>query len=103
MRSREDLHTLLESIPGLAKVYFKPPSNVKLEFPCVIYKRHTMNANYADNTKFHHSQSYQITLIYKDPDSQLPRILYDTLEFCTPNTPTYVSDGLYHDVFTVYW
>ena len=103
MRDRLELHEKLVAILGTRNVYYQPPVNVKLSYPCIVYKRNTMDAGYADNSKFVTGQRYQITIIYSDPDSALPENLFKALDFCSPNTPTYVSDNLYHDVFTVYW
>lgn len=103
MRDRLLLHEKLVGILGSRNVYFQPPVNIKLSYPCIVYKRNVIDAEYADNSKFMKSQSYQVTLIYSDPDSTLPEKLFTSLDFCSANTPTYVADNLYHDVFTVYW
>lgn len=103
MRDRLLLHEKLVGILGSRNVYFQPPVNIKLSYPCIVYKRNVIDAEYADNSKFMKSQSYQVTLIYSDPDSALPEKLFTSLDFCSANTPTYVTDNLYHDVFTVYW
>lgn len=103
MRSRLDLHEKLVDILGSRNVYFQPPATVKMQYPCIIYKRNVMDASYADNSKYSKSQNYMITVVYKDPDSDLSERLFSSFDFCSPNTPTYVADNLYHDVFTIYW
>ena len=103
MRSRIDLQTKLETILGSRYVYFQPPPSVKMQYPCIIYKKNVMDAMYADNSKYGKSQNYTITVVYKDPDSDLPDKVFSSFDFCSPNTPTYVADNLYHDVFTIYW
>lgn len=103
MHDRLSLHEKLVEILGSRNVYFQPPASVKLSYPCIVYKRHILDAEYADNSKFMKSQSYQITVIYSDPDSSLPENIFKALDFCSANTPTYVADNLYHDVFIVYW
>ena len=103
MRSRFDLHEKLVEILGSRNVYFKPPATAKMSYPCFVYKKHTLEAENADNSKYLVGQKYQVTIIYSDPDSQLPEKFFKEFRFCTTNTPTYVSDNLYHDVFTIYW
>ena len=103
MRSRVDLQTKLETILGSRNVYFQPPASAKIQYPCIIYKKNVMDAMYADNYKYGKSQNYTITVVYKDPDSDLPDKVFSSFDFCSPNTPTYVADNLYHDVFTIYW
>ena len=103
MRSRVDLQTKLETILGSRNVYCQPPASTKIQYPCIIYKKNVMDAMYADNCKYGKSQNYTITVVYKDPDSDLPDKVFSSFDFCSPNTPTYVADNLYHDVFTIYW
>lgn len=103
MRSRLDLHEKLVEILGSRNVYFQPPATTKMQYPCIIYKRNVMDAAYANNSKYIKSQNYMITVVYKDPDSDLSERLFSSFDFCSPNTPTYVADNLYHDVFTIYW
>ena len=37
-KQRSDFQTVLESIPGVEKVYFQPPESVKLVYPCILYE-----------------------------------------------------------------
>ena len=103
MRSRLDLHEKLIGILGSDHVYFQPPPTAKMQYPCIIYKKNVMDAVYANNKKYGKSQNYTITAVYKNPDSDLSERLFSSFDFCSPNTPTYVADNLYHDVFTIYW
>ena len=52
MRSRLDLHEKLVEILGSRNVYFQPPATVKMQYPCIIYKRNVMDAAYANNSKY---------------------------------------------------
>ena len=103
MRSRLELHEKLVNVLGSRNVYFQPPASVKMQYPCIIYKKNVMDAMYANNSKYSRSQNYTVTVVYKDPDSDLSERLFSSFDFCSPNTPTYIADNLYHDVFTIYW
>ena len=76
---RLTLQTLLESLfeeDVTARVYFQPPQNVKMQYPCIVYERDGGDSKYADNVKYRHTKRYQVTVIDRDPDS----ILSDKVE-----------------------
>lgn len=50
-------------------VYFQPPSNIKLSYPCIVYSKSRDNASYASNDIYYEKDVYSITLMEKDPDS----------------------------------
>lgn len=100
MLSRLNLQTILEAIPGVKKVYFQPPENIKLIYPCIIYDLNSMHPTYADSKKYLVHKSYKITVIDRDPDSTIPDKV-STLPYCSFNR-YYVADNLNHYVFTIY-
>lgn len=72
MGQRLELQTKLENILESSNVYFQPPANIMLEYPCIIYKRDYTKTIFADNNPYHHRKRYQITIIDKNPDSEIP-------------------------------
>ena len=52
MGLRVDLHNTLQEIMGDNKVYFQPPENVIMEYPCIRYSRSNGNTRFADNTSY---------------------------------------------------
>lgn len=101
MGSRLDLHTILTNLLGSTYVYFQPPESIKLEYPCIVYKKDKLEAKYANDQKYTHSTRYQVTTITRDPDSQLPGSVFD-LPLCD-HERNFVSEGLIHDVFILYY
>lgn len=99
MGLRLDLQELLEDVT--ANVYFQPPTNVKLVYPCIIYKRDDEDAKYAGNTLYKHTKRYQVTVIDRDPDSTLPDTVRN-LPLCSFDRH-FTADGLNHDVFNLYF
>ena len=84
-----------------AKVYFQPPEKTKMVYPCIKYQRNNLYYLYADNKPYMNEDRYQVTVISSDPDcplvrevSMLPYTSYDR---------QYIGDGLYHDVFEIYY
>lgn len=99
MAPRLELQSKLEAVLGTDKVYFQPPASVTLTYPCIVYKRSGIKSLFGDNIPYFLSKEYTLTVIYKDPDSdlvdkvaQLPKCKLDR---------TFTSDNLYHAVFTI--
>lgn len=97
---RLELHELLCQVLGSRNVYFQPPESVKMKYPAIKYNRDKINNTSADNITYKQDVSYVITVIDRDPDSeivervsQIPHIVHDR---------HYVADNLNHDVYTLY-
>jgi hypothetical protein len=95
------LQSLLESLLGTDKVYFQPPNNIEMAYPCIVYSRDAADTRFADNNPYHNTTRYQITVIDRDPDSEvvekiaaLPMASYQRF---------FVAENLNHDVYTVYF
>jgi hypothetical protein len=99
MGLRLNLQSLLEEITD--NVYFQPPTNVKLVYPCIIYKRDFADTQFADNTPYAHKRRYMITVIDQNPDSEIPGKVAE-LPMSLFNR-FYTVDNLNHDVFSVYF
>lgn len=99
MASRLLLQTLLESITE--NVYFQPPINIQMRYPCIVYARSNSQSEFADNRPYAHTKQYQVTVIARNPDSDLPDIVED-LPLCS-FTRYFASDNLNHYVFNLYF
>ena len=82
-------------------VYFQPPESAKLTYPCIIYELSKFYTAKADNSLYMLKPKYTVTIVDKDPDSQLP---YRLIEFplCSFDRH-FVSDNLHHWVFGIYY
>lgn len=98
-RPRTELQTLLETI--CPRVYYQPPSNMQLKYPCIIYVRNKIVNNAANNQAYLRRTRYTLTLIDKNPESAYLESL-ENLNYCS-HTRNFVSDNLNHDVFDIYW
>ena len=101
MADRLELQALLEDVLGSENVYFDPPENVKMNYPAIKYSRSKIDNTFANNSVYKQDLRYEVIAIYKDPDSDLP-LKISRLPKCKHDRP-YVSDNLYHDVFTLYF
>ena len=80
-------------------VYFQPPGEQSMKYDCIVYERSGLGSDHADNAPYLHRDQYEVTAIYRDPDSQIPRKIVD-LPACR-HTRHFTYDNLHHDVFTI--
>jgi hypothetical protein len=101
MSHRTELQTILENLLGSRNVYFQPPENLKMQYDCIRYSRDKIDKKFANNDTYNLHDRYQVTIIYRNPDSDLPYKLA-MLPMCTHDRH-YTADNLNHDVFTLYY
>jgi len=99
---RLKLHNKLCEILGSNHVYYQPPESVKMVYPCIVYHRNTTRKFNADNKKYLSYDSYDVTFICKDPDSDIPDAIEDGFSMIRRET-RYTAEGLYHDPFYLYY
>lgn len=99
MAPRLQLHQLLEAITD--NVYFQPPTNVQLKYPCIIYNRDFADTKFADDQPYKHTLRYMVTIIDRDPDSVIPSKVA-SIPMCLFNR-FYTADNLNHDVYNLYF
>lgn len=99
MARRLQLHQLLETF--VPNVYFQPPTNIQLKYPCIIYMRDYADTKFADDIVYSHKLRYAITVIDRDPDSEIPEKVA-SMPMSLFNR-FYTVDNLNHDVYNVYF
>jgi len=101
MASRLKLQQLLKTLLGSPNVYFQPPENLKLSYPCIVYARNSGETQFADDNPYTYTKRYGLTVIDKNPDSEiLDKIA--TLPMCTFDRH-YTADNLNHDTYNLYF
>lgn len=109
MNRRFQLQELLETTEGLAidpithrpAVYFQPPPAVKLVYPCIIYVLDKIDTKYANDKPYLNKKDYSVTIIDKDPDSEIPNMFFN-MPLCRFDR-TYTADNLNHWVFSLFY
>ena len=101
MDKREELHEQLVEILGSRNVYFQPPTNIQMKYPAIVYTRSDIRNYNAGNQVYKQTYHYEITVIDRVKDSEivnkvskLPTVKWNR---------HFAHDGLYHDVFTIYY
>jgi len=101
MAPRDELHDLLKEILGSDNVYFQPPNNVAMKYPCIVYKRDLSSTDFADNGPYRSMKRYQVTVIDADPDSEVPEKVA-ALPMCL-FIRFFTAENLNHDVFNLFF
>ncbi len=99
MGQRSDLSALLNAITP--NVYFQPPSNVEMVYPCIIYQRSGADTKFAGDLPYLFTNKYTLTVVDESPDSTLVDAVA-ALPMCTKSS-FFVAENLNHDVFDIYF
>lgn len=102
MDRRLQLQTVLEDLLGSRNVYFQPPETVKLKYPCIVYQRGNLDGvKYANDKIYQNRIHYIITVIDKNPDSDILQSVQGLP--MSSFQRHYTSDNLNHDIFNIYY
>lgn len=98
---REKLQTDLEILLGNRNVYFQPPDNFQMKYPCIVYSLEGSYKVYADNIGYVYRNRYNVTYITRNPDDGVYEKL-NAIPLSRFDRP-FTSDGLHHFVFSIYY
>lgn len=102
MATRTELNAKFKQILGNDNVYYQPPESAKLKYDCIIYKNSAPYTRRANNKLYILQSQYQVTFITSNPVSTIPdRLLKEFPMIDRVND--FVSDGLYHYVYELYF
>lgn len=98
--SRLELHDkLLEILPN---VYFQPPSNIILKYPCIVYNKTPKYKRFANGGVYFSKQGYQLTVIENNPDSEVADVIESRFPHCAINQ-YFTKDNLNHTTLNLYY
>lgn len=98
---RLDLQELLTEILDSDYVYFQPPDNVQMRYPCIVYEREAITAQWAGGKPYSLDNRYLVTVIDRDPDSEIPDKIA-ALPLCVHDR-FFIADNLNHNVFKLFF
>ena len=102
MGFRTDLHDVLVNVLGSTNVYFQPPENIKMKYPCIVYEWSSLLTKFADDSPYYKKRQYTVTVIDADPDSLIPEKVAG-LPLCKSSGNNFQVDQLNHYPFTLYY
>lgn len=82
-------------------VYFRPPGNLILDRPCIIYEPKSEEASYSSNLAYVTGTRFQITILSDLPGYSNIRNVFNIPNVTVYGSNSYVSSDIVHDVFTV--
>ena len=95
-------HEILTEIAGEGvKVYFQPPPNLEMTYPCIRYERDSAETQFASNRPYRYTKRYQVMVIDRNSDSPIPDKIA-ALPMCTFDR-WYAAENLNHDVFNLFF
>lgn len=101
MAPRLDLQDLLTDILGSENVYLQSPNNTQMQYPCILYSMNGLESKFADNTPYTRTKRYQVMVIDRNPDSEIPDKI-SALPMCLFDRQ-YAANNLNHFVFNLYF
>lgn len=105
MRTSDQLLQMLDELLDHIPLYYDPPSETLMSYPCIRVTHDDLNIIHANNKKYSMMMSYTLTYLNEESvdvglDSITSKII--NLEYCTFNRH-YVSDNIHHYVFKIYY
>lgn len=96
---RRQFQEILEDVLGSDNVYYHPDENTAMSYDAIVYQLSEMDDQHANNLPYAIHERYSVTLITRNPVSpirmRLARLRSSSFD------RAYVSDGLYHTVYTI--
>ena len=79
--------------------YYQPPETIKMTYPCIVYHLENDQTLNADNQIYNRKKRYSVTIIDRNPDSELPDQFSDI--FGVRMERHYTADNLHHFSYTI--
>nr|DAE38484.1 MAG TPA: tail completion protein [Caudoviricetes sp.] len=95
------LRNIVKARCGAENVYYQPPANLRMKYPCITYELDKIRNRNADNSVYRQTVYYTVTVIDTKPDSEMTAAM-SLLEKASHDRH-FISDNLYHDVFSVWY
>lgn len=101
MDNRLELHNRLVQILSSNNVYYQPPENFKMNYPCIVYNLEPGDIKRASNKIYNYKQKYNITFIFNSNNDCIILNMLNTFNYCELDN-IFINDNLYHYIFTLY-
>lgn len=100
MASRLELHN--ELLTFLPNVYFQPPSNMQMVYPCIVYNKTDKSKSLANDGIYLSKQGYKVTVVDRNPDSVIADDVEKHFQHCSVDQ-YYTVDNLNHVTLSLYY
>lgn len=100
-KSRVQFQLKLQEITSV-NIYYQPPRNVQMEYPCIVYNISDIDTMGANNKHYVLTNGYMVTVIDRNPDSTIATQLIESFPMSKLQS-TFVQDNLHHWVIQIYY
>lgn len=97
----EDNLTEESDVPKSYNCYYSPPTGFQMKYPCIVYSLTNELSQYADNSKYLRKYRWSVTVIDRNPDSEIVDRMKN-LSYCSFDR-SFTTDNLYHFVYTLFY
>lgn len=85
----------------LQNVYYQPPANVVLKYPCAIYERTDVKVDHANNEWYKNYETYSVNVLFTSMrDEHLIDDILHNIKYSVFGN-TLVKDGVYNTSLTI--
>lgn len=102
MDRKQKLKLELAEASGTSNIYFQPPENAKMKYPCVVCNFESIYTEKADNRSYIKSNRYDVTYISRRESEDIANRIVDSFMNINMNR-AYTAENLYHYNFTLYY
>lgn len=102
MKTWSQLREVLKEIMGDYDVWYQPPENTKLKYPCIVFENSTGLSQFADNKPYLKTKRYTVTLMTRTADNDFYKDKLMDLPMCTFDRE-FRNDGIVNTVFNMYY
>lgn len=96
------IHGLLEAaFPDVEEIYFRPPGDMLLKRPCVVYTPLQVEPSYANSLTYSVGTRFQVTVLSDLPGLVNARRLLGVDGITVVSNTSYSQNDVVHDVFTI--
>ena len=100
MKTREEVHQILEDILGSKNVYFQEPPNTGMKYPAIVYSFNNFNRLDADDKPYILHGRYQVIHMYKSIRNDLKMKFISEIPYCYFERRM-ITDGIYNDYYEI--
>lgn len=93
MGTRLELHD--ELLKFSKNVYYQPPSNLQMVYPCIVYSKAGKKTLYGNDKIYSSTQEYQLTVIDRSSSSTVADDIENHFQYCSIQQ-YFTVDNLYH-------
>ena len=100
MIKRLELQTKL--LQYTSNVYFQPPSNVRMNYPCIVYRKSTKDVYHADDHIYKSRQQYTLTIMDFNPEAHTADRILEDFQYASLGD-YFVVDNLNQTIVKLYY